>query len=61
MPLTPTEARANFARLRGDLDKIEEALKPDEDGKVRITSREVQDILHTLPTNVVRLVVDLVD
>jgi hypothetical protein len=61
MPLTPPEARENFNRLRADLDKIEAALEPDPDGKVRVTGAEARDILRTLPVDAVKLLVDLVD
>jgi hypothetical protein len=61
MALTPTEARENFNRLRADLDKIEAALEPDPDGKVRVTATEGREILKTLPVSIVKLLVDLVD
>jgi hypothetical protein len=61
MALTAAEARENFNRLRADLDKIEDALEPDADGKVRVTAAEGREILRTLPVDVVALLVDLVD
>jgi hypothetical protein len=61
MPLSPTEARENFARLRADLDKLEAGLEPDADGKVRVTGAEGRELLRTVPVNVVTLLVDIVD
>lgn len=61
MPLTPAEARANFERLRADLDRVAEALAPDADGKVRVTSAEARAILRELPGHVLALVVDIID
>jgi hypothetical protein len=61
VPLTPTEAIENFNRLRADLDKIEAALRKDDDGKVRVTSEEGRAILRTLPGDVIALLVDILD
>jgi hypothetical protein len=61
MPLSPDEARASFDRLAADLARVQRALKPDEDGKVRVTAAEARAILRSLPGNVLALVVDIID
>jgi hypothetical protein len=61
MALTPTEARDNFNRLTADLARVQRALKPDDDGKVRVTSAEAKEILRTLPADVLALVIDIID
>lgn len=61
MPLTPKEAADNFSRIEADIARVKRALKPDEDGKVRVTGAEARAILRSLPVNVFRLVVDILD
>ena len=61
MPLTPAEAAANVQRLRADLDHLLDALAPDADGRVRVTSAEARGILRDLPGHVLALVIDIID
>jgi hypothetical protein len=61
MPLTPKEASASFAALMADIARVRDAIKPDADGKVRVTADEARAILRTLPRNVLDLVIDILD
>ena len=61
MPLTPAEAAYNFTRIRATIDILEDALRKDADGKVRVTGPEARKILLTLPMAAIQLVVDILD
>lgn len=61
MPLTAPEAQAAYDRLTARFDIVADALKPDDDGKVRLTKAEIKEITHGLLGDVIAFLVDVVD
>lgn len=61
MALTPTEAQAAYDHLTHRLGLVAASLKPDEDGKVRLTKAEAKAISSGLLADVVAFLVDVVD
>jgi hypothetical protein len=61
MALTPSEAQAAYDKLTDRLDDLAIALKPDDDGKVRLTRAELSKVTSGLLTDVIAFVVDVVD
>lgn len=61
MALTPSEAQIAYDKLTHRLGNVAAALKPDDDGKVRLTRAELADITGGLLTDLIAFVVDVVD
>lgn len=61
MPLTAPEAREAYDRLTIRFSAVAQALRPDDDGKVRLTREEVKGITHGLLGDVIAFLVDVVD
>lgn len=61
MALTPTEAQAAYDKLTHRLGLVADALKPDADGKIRVTKAEAADVSSGLLGELVAFLVDVVD
>ena len=61
MALDAEEARKQFAHVRAQLDKLEAALEPDADGKVRVTKAEGQAVLTGVLVILPSLIIDIID
>ena len=61
MALTPAEAQVAYNKLTHRLDLVADALKPDADGKVRLTKAEASAVSSGLVADVVAFLVDVVD
>lgn len=61
MSLTPSEAQTAYDKLTRRLGVFLAAIKPDEDGKVRITRAEASALTSGLLTDVIAFIVDVID
>ena len=61
MALTPVEAQTAYDKLTHRLHIVADALKPDADGKVRLTKAEASAVSSGLVADVVAFLVDVVD
>ena len=59
--MTPDEATAAHAKLTAIATHIADALRPDADGKVRLTKAEASALLREFFGAALAIVVDLVD
>lgn len=61
MPLTAPEAQVAYDKLTHRLGLVADALKPDEDGKVRLTKAEASGLASGLLGELITFLVDVVD